>query len=416
MDGLLGKKLVHSFSPMIHKAFGNHDYKLIETTNLNAFFASQAFSAINVTIPYKEKVIPYLTSLDEIAKRTQAVNMIIRKDSALLGMNTDYYGLEAMLEHYHLSLTNKKVLIIGNGGAARTAWILATDEGCRSATKIARRHRDSSDLLFSDIDKVLDCEIIINATPVGMFPNNANCLPFTLAKFIHLEAVIDLIYNPLATSLLINAHVLHIPIYNGLYMLVAQARKSHELTSGNQLPDSLVDQTFRQFQKQACNLVLIGLPLAGKSFLARQLATKYHKTLVDTDSRIEMASEMPISQIFQSHGEPYFRALEIEAIEHIYRLGNQTIATGGGMIENPDIMNKLKQNGVIIFLDKNPEEIMNLHIVNRPLIQSPDAIIKLASIRRPLYLKYADIIINPNQPLSAIFEEIEAKLNEYFNN
>ncbi|MDD3126132.1 MAG: shikimate kinase [Candidatus Izemoplasmatales bacterium] len=416
MDGLLGKKLSHSYSPIIHKAFGNPEYRLFETSNLAAFFASAAFSAINVTLPYKEKVIPYLTQIDDIAKRTRAVNLIIRTSTALIGMNTDYYGLNALLQHYHISLLNKKVLIIGNGGAARTASALAVDEGCQSVTKIVRRRREIGDIKFSEIDKVTDCDIIINATPVGMFPNNESQLPLLLKKFTRLEAVIDVVYNPLTTTLMTSAKDQNIPAYNGLYMLISQARKSQELASGKQLSDDFINRVYLDLQKKACNLVLVGLPLAGKSFIARALAKRYHKTFVDTDALIETASEMPITQIFQTNGEPYFRALETKTIESIYRLGNQVIATGGGMIENQEIMHKLKQNGIVIFLDKNPQEIKKLKIVNRPLIHTPDDIIKLAVKRRPLYEKYADIIINPDCSLDDVIAEIEAKLNEYFNN
>jgi len=415
MDGLLGRKLGHSFSPTVHLGFGNHNYRLFETEDPLTFLKTESFRAINVTLPYKERVIPALDSLDDIAKATGSVNLILRQNDHLVGYNTDYYGLEMLLSHHRVSLQGKKVLILGNGGAAKTVFLLAKASGCLMATKMARHPHDIDEILFSEIDKVADYDIIINTTPAGMFPNNEEMPPIALEKMQHVTALVDLIYNPLQTTLMTQAIALGIASYNGLYMLVAQARKSHELSFETRLPESLVNKVYSNLKKRACNLVLIGLPLSGKTMYSRRLAEKYQKTPVDTDAMIEATSQMPISEIFRTNGEPYFRALETSTIEQIYRLGNQVISTGGGMIENPSIMARLKQNGILIFLDKDPQKIMQLKILNRPLIQTPEDILRLSEKRRPLYEKYADIAVKIEKPIEDIVAEIEVKINEYLH-
>jgi len=415
MDGLLGKKLGHSFSPAVHKAFGNPKYRLFETDDLEFFLKNEPFRAINVTLPYKEKVIPFLASLDDTARKTGSVNLILRKETGLIGYNTDYFGLSSLLERNHLSLTGKKILILGNGGAAKTIAALAEDRGCAVWTKMVRNPKENGEIRFSETDKVADYDILLNATPAGMFPDNEGMPPLRPEPFTRLEAVVDLIYNPLATRFLQAFHEGGIRTINGLFMLVAQARKSHELSLGSHLADALVETVAMNLEKRALNLVLVGLPLSGKTLYASRLADLYHKTPADTDAMIEKESRMPIHEIFRANGEPFFRHLEIQAIEAIYRLGNQVISTGGGMIENPDIMAKLKQNGVVIFLDKDPKEIMKLKIENRPLIQTPEDVQRLDEKRRPLYQKYADIRIDADRSIEENLEEIEARLHEYLH-
>jgi shikimate dehydrogenase len=415
MDGLLGKKLGHSFSPAVHKAFGNTAYRLFETDDPVGFLSSQPFRALNVTTPYKETVLPVLEKLDDIALRTQSVNLILRENERLVGYNTDYYGLAALLRREGVSLSGKKVLILGNGGAAKTVFVLAKDQGACAITKMVRRIKENEEILFSEIDKVADYDIIINTTSAGMFPDNESKPPLPLDRFHKVRLLVDLIYNPLCTALMAQAKALGIPACNGLYMLIAQAKKSHELAGGNPVSDSFMEKIYRSLRKKALNIVFVGLPLSGKTLYMRKMAEMYHKTPVDTDQMIESESQTPISEIFRDHGEPFFRTLESAVIDRIYQLGNQIISTGGGMIENPEIMAKLKQNGVILFLDKDPQKIMQHDIHNRPLIQSPTDVLKLDARRRPLYEKYSDIVINVDKPKGEVVEEIEAKLNEYLS-
>lgn len=415
MDGLLGKKLGHSFSPAVHRAFGNSDYRLFETARLESFLRNEPFRAVNVTVPYKEKVIPFLNSLDEVAQRTGSVNLILRRETGLMGYNTDYFGFSALLDRYGISLNGKKVAILGNGGAAKTIAAAAEDRGCSSWIKIVRKKRGPGEILFSEAQRAADCEVMINATPVGMFPDNDGIPPIQPEIFRNLTHAIDLIYNPLETRFLQAFRLQGVRTVNGLFMLVAQARKSHELSFDTHLDDKVVDQIALDLEKRVMNLVLVGLPLSGKTRYASQLAERFHKIPVDTDAMIEQESQMPIHEIFRMNGEPFFRNLEIGSIEKVYRLGNQVISTGGGMIENPEIMSKLKQNGLIIFLDKDPREIMKLRIDNRPLIQSPEDVLRLDERRRPLYTKYADIRIDANRSLEENLKEIEVKIHEHLH-
>jgi shikimate dehydrogenase len=407
--------LSHSFSPAVHKALGDEQYRLIETDDPKAFIQNESFSAVNVTNPYKEQLIPFLSELDPIGQMTKSVNLILRREDKLWGYNTDYYGLEALCRKEGLDLSGKNIVILGNGGASKTVAVLAKNHNAARVVKLVRHKKEKDEFLFSEIDKVLQCDIIINTTPVGMFPDNDVVPLVPLEKFPHLSAVIDLIYNPLRTNLLLSAKQLNIPAYDGLYMLVAQAQRSQELSKNEKIPDELVEKIYFDLRKKASNIVLTGLPLSGKSLYTRLLSERYHKTAVDTDLMIEAECQMPISEIFRVNKEPFFRAREVEVIDRIYRLGNQVVSTGGGMIENPDIMQKLRQNGLVIFLDKDPEKIKTLHIENRPLIQSPEDISKLDARRRPLYTKYADIIIKIEKSKTDTLKEIEEKIDEYLS-
>lgn len=415
MDGLLGKKLGHSFSPAVHKAFGNLKYRLFETDDLEGFLRKQKFHAINVTVPYKEKVLPFLTAMDPIARRTGSVNLMIQTPEGFVGHNTDYYGFSALLDRNGISLNGKKIVILGNGGAARTVAAVAEDRGCALWTKMVRKRKAEGEILFSENDAVADYDILVNATPVGMFPDNESVLPIQPEWFHRLSYAIDLIYNPLETRLLQAFRTQGVPTVNGLFMLVAQARKSHEKSFETTLSDDVVEKIVNDLEFRSLNLVFVGLPLSGKTMYAAQLADRLHKIPVDTDAMIERECRMPIHEIFRMNGEPFFRNLEAEAIEKVYRLGNQVISTGGGMIENPDIMSKLKQNGLILFLDKDPREIMKLRIENRPLIQTPEDVRKLDERRRPFYLKYADIRIDANRSIEENLPEIEVKIHEYLH-
>lgn len=416
MYGLLGKSLTHSLSPLIHNSFGNTEYRLFETTDLDSFLKAKNFKGINVTIPFKEKIIPYLDSLDEIAKKSSSVNTVICKGGSLVGYNTDYSGLKSMLDHYKISVTNKRILIVGNGGVAKTATTLFVDLGAGSVVRICRNVREQDEITFDKIDKVTDCDIIVNTTPVGMYPFNQQDYLFSLSNFPGLKLVIDLIHNPLNTNLLLEAKSLHIPSINGLYMLVAQAAHAHELFFGHKLSDYIIEQTNSDFNKKLTNLVLIGLPSSGKSMYAKKLYDVFHKELIDTDSEIVNSQNMEISDIFEKFGESYFRKLEYNLVESIFKKQNCIISTGGGMVLDDKLMHLLKQNGLVIFLDKSPEDIARHPIENRPLINKRSDIFVLDQKRRPMYEKHADITLKINKKSIFHFQEIEEKINEYFDN
>ncbi len=416
MFGLLGKKLTHSLSPTIHALLGDPHYQIWETDDLSAFMNKADFEGMNVTIPYKEAIIPYLDGLDGIAKTIGAVNTVVLRDGKKIGYNTDYYGLFKLLQHHHITLKNKKVLILGNGGAAKTAVLLATNMGASIVTKLCRHPKLADERPVSDLSSVLDYEIIFNTTPIGMYPHNDDPLMFSLSGFTKLQSVVDLIYNPLKTNLLVWAELQGIQAVNGLYMLVMQAKASRELflndkNINHSISKSIYDTLFRL----QSNLVLVGLPLSGKTLYASLLKERYQKTVIDTDSFIEQNEQKSISEIFASQGEPYFRRLESELIDTLYQKNGQIISTGGGMIMNAELMNKLKQNGIIIYLDKDYHKIMDVDIKNRPLIQSPIDVERLALIRAPYYQKYADLWIKIVGQKPEILREIEEKLNDYFN-
>lgn len=415
LDGLLGRRLSHSFSPAVHQAMGMPKYRLFETEDVGFFLKNERFSAVNVTIPYKETVIPFLADLEETARRTRSVNLIYREERGLVGYNTDAFGFESSLRHHGICLSGKKVLILGNGGASRTIRAVAEAAGAASVRVLARHPRGKDEFPFSEAGTTSESEIIVNATPVGMFPDNEGDLPLDWELFSHAETFLDLVYNPLETKTMAAFRRRGVPAFNGLYMLVAQAVRSQEIVRGKTLPEDMPSRIARELRDRSLNFVLVGLPLSGKSACVRSLAEAYRKTPVDTDALIEAEIRLPIFDIFRFHGEPYFRQKEEEIADRLYRLGNQAIATGGGMIENPKIMEKLKQNGLIVFLDRKPEDIMKLTIEGRPLLRAPEDILRLSERRRPLYLKYADLVIKADGPIEETVAEVEAKIHEHLD-
>lgn len=415
MYGLLGKTLKHSLSKEIHHLFGNNEYVLFETDSLDSFFQNVRFSGINVTIPFKEAVIPYLDELDPISKRIGAVNTIVRENDRLIGYNTDYDGLKALLEIHQIDIQNKKILVIGNGGAAKMSVVLMNDLHADKCLKICRHPQEEDEIPFKSIDKVWDYDIIVNTTPVGMYPNNQDELAIPLSNFNHLECVIDLIYNPLKTKLLLSAEQLNVKAVNGLSMLVMQAKRSHELFFKTTPIAFEEKQVYQQIKNSMTNIVLIGLPLSGKSKYARLLAKDTGKECIDTDESIEYSTRKTITKIFETEGEIAFRKLEKDFIESIYKSRNLVISTGGGMICDSELVMNLKQNGYLIYLDKDPAIISELTIHNRPLIQSSKDIIKLDKIRRPLYQKYQDLTITISKDTEYHLNEIEEKYHEYLS-
>lgn len=415
MYGLLGKTLKHSFSKEIHNLLGNLEYEIIETDDLKSFFAKNQIQGINVTIPYKEKVISYLSQIDEFSKRIGAVNTIVKKNDMLCGYNTDYIGFKKLLSHYQINVENKRVLIVGNGGAAKTCEIVLKDLHSLIVTKICRHPNGENEIPFNLIDTVLDYDIIVNTTPVGMYPNNEDDFLFRLDEFHSLSCVIDLIYNPSNTKLLLEAKSKMIPAYNGLFMLVMQAIRAHELFFDVTISEEESFRLYQKIKRKMVNLVFVGLPLSGKTKYATLFSTRLDKDLVDTDESIERLTQKKITDIFENEGESSFRKVESSLVDSIYKSSNLVISTGGGMIINDTLMMKLKQNGVVIFLDKDPQKIASLSIRDRPLIKSPSDLLALASIRTPLYNKYADITLQINKDTAYHTRELEEKLNEYFS-
>jgi len=417
MYGLLGKSLSHSRSPEIHRLLGNADYRLFESPDPKFFLSSKLFTGINVTIPYKESVIPLLDELDPVARATGAVNTVLNNNGRLVGYNTDVFGFEQLLVHAGINPYQKKVLILGNGGAAKACAFVLHKLGAKQTVKLCRRIKSENEFLFSEIEKVVDSEIIINTTPLGMYPENDSSVLIDLNLFYRLDSVIDLIYNPLHTNLLLDAKSKDIFATNGLYMLVSQAAKSNELFTGIPATKNQIDSVFSILSAQMTNLVLIGLPGSGKSSVAGLLAKGLKKTVADCDQLISDAAGMSISDIFASFGEPYFRNLEYELTKGLYQNQGLVISTGGGMVENDNLMRLLRQNGLLVFLDRPITFILKESVPGRPLLKTPEDLLALEKRRRSLYEKYADIRYESvsNDPASEA-ALIKERFYGYFDN
>ncbi|MFH0993031.1 MAG: shikimate kinase [bacterium] len=411
--GLLGKKLGHSFSPYVHHAFSNTEYQLFETDDLASFIKNASFAGVNVTLPYKETVIPFLDILDDVAAATGSVNTIVRKDGKSYGYNTDYDGIRATFVRAGVAPKGKKVAVLGNGGTAKTVIRYLQDAGAAEIDVYCRHPRRPGETLLTAAGG--DHDILVSATSAGMYPDD-DVLPIVdLDRFPSLAFVFDLIFNPLRTHLILAAIARGIPAVSGLYMLVMQAARSHELFTGNAVAESTAMQVYLELYKKEANIVFIGMPLSGKSMYAGIIARKMGKSAFDTDDEIEQRQGMTIPDIFSVKGEAVFRAMEDDLITTIRHMRGLVVSTGGGMILNPDAMARLRHNGIVVFLDKDYHRIMNVPIRNRPLIQTPEDVERLALARRPLYEAYADVTVEITGRRDDAIQEIEAKLDAYFN-
>ena len=400
--GLLGAKLGHSFSPQIHAELADYPYDLIELAEaeIESLLQSGKYDALNITIPYKKAVMPFLARITEEARRIGAVNTAVRgANGGWIGHNTDYAGFSDLVHSLGVCLTDKKVLVLGSGGASRTAVTVAEDQGARAVVVISRNGEDN----YENIDRHADAEILINATPVGMYPKNGEA-PLSLDALPRLEAVFDMIYNPAKTKLLQDAEARHIPHANGLLMLVSQARHAAEIFLDTRIADDEVTRITDKIAKQMQNVVLIGMPGCGKSTLGKLLATELGRKFVDLDEEIVKRAGCPIPEIFQTEGEDGFRARESAVVADICRESGLVIATGGGVVTREENLPQMSQNGRVVFLDIAPE---GLPTAGRPLSQqkTPE---QLYRERLPLYQKAADIIL----PITRDVAENMKKLRE----
>jgi shikimate dehydrogenase len=415
MFGLLGKKLSHSFSKEIHEHFTNQKYELIEKDSLEEFFKEKSFKGINVTIPYKAEVIQYLDYISKEAVKIGSVNTIINKNNKLYGYNTDYYGLQKSFELNNIILAEKQVLIIGNGSTSKTVYQFCKDSGAKEII-VAARNPKLSEISIGEINTLHNIEIIINATPLGMYPNNDQSIDIDFNNFNDLLFVMDVVYNPLRTTLLQRAKSKNIKVENGLTMLFYQAIKAIELFHDILVDANEVTLYYQKLYQKLTNFVLIGMPMSGKSFYAKLLSEKYSKRFIDIDKKIEEENNMKIPDIFETHGEQYFRKQEHLITTKYAKELNTCISCGGGVILNDANMQSLKQNGVVIFIDFPLEELKKCNPSGRPLLNNSKSLEKLYNERIELYRKYADITIsktsyNERETMS----KIEVKINEYFN-
>lgn len=402
--GLLGKTLKHSFSPQIHKLLGGYDYDLIEKdeTDLKDFVKSGEYDGYNITIPYKKEIIKYLDAVDEKAQIIGAVNTVVKEKGKLLGYNTDWFGMEYALKKAQICLANKKVLILGSGGTSNTAKFVANHLGAREVLIVSR----SGEINYQNCYEQKDAEIIINTTPVGMYPNNYESA-IDLTKFARLEGVFDAIYNPDTTYLTFCASELGVKNANGLAMLVAQAKMASELFTKTTISDHLIDKAVENIKKQTRNIVLIGMAGVGKSTIANELSQKLSMPFVDTDSIIEQRENKKISDIFAQNGEEYFRKIESQVLMEVGKQTGKIIATGGGIVERKENKFYLKQNGVVFNLVGDLEK---LDRKNRPLSTDIDAVKELFRRRKDKYLDFSDYTIDNNCELKQTIDKIMEKL------
>ena len=386
--GLLGRTLGHSFSPRIHQLLGGYDYRLFEKEpeELEAFLTAGDFAGLNVTIPYKRSVIPFCQELTDQARRIGSVNTIVRRpDGTLLGHNTDYEGFLYMVRSAGVDPAGKKALVLGSGGASLTVRTALADLGAAEVVVISRTGPDN----YQNLDRHRDARLIVNATPVGMYPDTESCL-LDLDRFPACEAVLDLIYNPARTQLLLEGEKRGMMVANGLGMLVAQARGSAQLFLGRDIPDGRVAEITRRLEGETRNILLIGMPGCGKSTVGRALARTLSRPLADLDEEIAARAGMFIPEIFAGQGEEAFRRLEHQVLLDAARKSGTVIACGGGIVTRPENFDPMRRNSAVVFLRR---DLKLLPSVGRPLSQR-DGPEKLYRQRKPLYEKAADFAVD----------------------
>ncbi len=403
--GLLGEKLGHSYSPQIHSMLADYEYKLFEKSpeELEDFLKSGEFDGLNVTIPYKKSVMPYCAELSPTAAQIGSVNTIVRRsDGSLYGDNTDAFGFENLIVHNGIEVKGKKALVLGTGGASVTAQAVLKNLGASEVVVISRKGEDN----YENIAKHADAEIIANTTPVGMYPNNGKAA-VDLTQFPKLSGVLDVVYNPARTALLLQAEKLCIPCAGGLYMLVSQAKRSCELFTGKSIPDSEIDRIERVLSHQMQNIVIIGMPGSGKTAVSTMLAERLGRKIFDTDTIVSEKAGVTIPEIFAAQGEAGFRKLETEATAEVGKLSGNIISTGGGVVTVADNYEPLHQNGVIVWIERDTNKLAR---DGRPISLSSD-LNELYAARLPLYEHFADIKADNNgdinDTVNAIMEMIK---------
>lgn len=397
---LLGEHLSHSFSPQIHSLLADYSYSLKEVAphELSNFILSRNFDFLNVTIPYKKEVIPYLDSMSEEALAIGAVNTVKNmKDSSLVGYNTDCYGFEYTLKKSGISVQGKKVLVLGSGGASHPVKYVLKKHGAAEIVTISRSGENN----YGNLSKHKDTDIIVNTTPVGMFPNNEKS-PLSLDEFPLCCGVIDIIYNPLRTALLIDAERKNIANIGGLYMLVAQAKRAAEIFTEQSIDDGVIESIYQKINSQMQNVVLIGMPGSGKTTVGKLLAEQLGKVFVDADEEFNRVISASPSEIINEKGEPYFRELEHRVILELCKKNNSVISCGGGIIVLDKNYAPLHQNGIVFYLERDLEK---LSTDGRPLSQK-FGVEELYKRRHTLYLSFSDHRIDNNGNVDATVRNI----------
>lgn len=407
--GLIGEKLIHSFSKEIHAKIGDYDYELVplKREELRPFLTAANFKAVNVTIPYKEAVLPYLDYVSPDAQKIGAVNLIVNRFGKLYGYNTDYYGAKRLIERANVQVKGKKALIFGSGGTQKTLRAVLTDLGAKSIYTVSRKKSDSTVDYAEATTTHSDAEILINTTPVGTFPD-LFATPVDPSLFFNLQGAIDVVYNPLRTSFIEQIKSRNIPCDNGLFMLAAQAVQASAIMRDIPLDETLCESVYQKVLRDKQNVVLIGMPSCGKSTIGRILSKKTHKKFVDTDELIKSRTGMEIPELFARYGEDRFREEETAAILSVAHESSLIVATGGGIVKHAENIRLLKKNGKIVFLDRPIEALTPT--ADRPLFNDLSKLAALQEERFPLYKAAADATVQNVTEAEETAEKILALL------
>lgn len=400
MYGLLGETLGHSFSPQIHACLGDYEYKLFEVApeDLGDFLRSGSFEGLNVTIPYKKAVMPYLAEISENAKAIGSVNTItVLPNGTLRGDNTDYDGFLYLVRRSGIAVNGKKALVLGTGGASLPVKKVLSDLGAHEVISISRGGENN----YQNMDKHFDADLIVNTTPVGMYPNNLQS-PLSLDGFTQLSGVLDIVYNPQKTQLILDAEQRGIPAFSGLTMLVAQAKRAAELFLNTNIDDRKNDEIYETLSRQMKNIVLVGMPGCGKSTVGKALAKRLSRPFFDADQEIVKRAGKSIPEIFQTEGESGFRKIETEVLFDLCRQSGAVIATGGGAVTVPQNHDILRQNSLVVFLNR---DIAVLPTNGRPLSEQND-LHEMFRQRLPLYRAVCDYEVDGNSEIQTVTDRV----------
>ncbi len=402
--GLIGEHLGHSFSGPIHKELADYSYELRELTpdDVGNFVKSGDLDAFNVTIPYKKDVIPFLDEISDEAHAIGAVNTVVRgKDGKIRGYNTDYFGFCHMIDLSGVDVSGKKAIIFGKGGASLTVCAVLKDKGVSQLTVIGVEDNTRENLL-----KHTEADIIVNATPVGMYPHNGNT-PVDLTLFPNCGCVLDVIYNPSKTALLLEAERLGIPYVNGLPMLVAQAARAFEFFTGDSYEEGSIERITASVSRQIKNVILVGMPGCGKSTVGKAVAEVLGREFADADDEFTKMHGMTPAHCINTLGEDRFRELEHETLCELGKKSGMVIATGGGAVTRKCNYAPLHQNGTIFFIERKLE---NLARDGRPLSMKVSAE-EMYAARIGAYRRFADVTVVSNE----IVEDTVSAIIENFN-
>lgn len=410
--GLIGEKLGHSYSKVIHELLGYYSYDLkeIPKDELDAYITSKDYLGLNVTIPYKQDVMKHLDYIDEGAKEIGAVNTIVNTDGKLSGYNTDFYGLKKLIESTGEDLSGSKVLILGTGGTSKTARAVVRSLGATNIIVVGRSAKEGSITYEEAYKDHTDADYIVNTTPAGMYPN-IGVAAIDLSQFNKIRLVVDVVYNPARTQLMLDAKKLGIKSCGGLKMLVYQAVVAAEYFTGNKISEELAEKVYKTVRNQSENIVLIGMPSVGKTTIGKKLSKVLKMDFVDSDDEIVARENRQISDIFATDGEPYFRKVESEVIRDLSFRKNTIIATGGGAILNEKNVEVLKAFGVIYLLERDLDKLVPTG--NRPLANNTEKLQKLYEERMPIYKKAADVTVNGNKGIGVTIDTIKRYRDEH---